>query len=66
LIEEILVFTGSKPAYTSHAPVLHALPVEALQASSKQNRRKAAPALDPLQKSLISSGLAQVFAKKTA
>jgi len=49
----------------SDATLLQALPVEALQASTTQNRRKAAPVLALLSKSLISSGLHTVLRKKT-
>jgi hypothetical protein len=50
----------------SDATLLQALPVEALQASSTQNRRKAAPVLALLSKSLISSGLHTVLRKTNA
>jgi len=46
-----------------HAALFQASPVEALQASTNQNRRKAAPALGLLSKSLISSGLSTVSCK---
>ena len=62
-LESIVLFADSRPVCAPHDSILHVLPVESLQASARQNRRKAAPALGLTSKSLIPSGLNTAFCK---